>query len=166
MSRAFVKEPDGDQVVDDTPDLPISPHPNYVTPSGLEMLEEEAARLQEERGRLKGMDDAVAAKLSLFQVERRLRYVRARIESAILHSPGHADMQEVTFGATVDVVDEDDREYRFQVVGEDEADIAAGKISYMSPLAKALLGAEVGDSVTWRRPKGDIELEILAIAPL
>lgn len=166
MSRAFVKEPDGDQVVDDTPDLPISPHPNHVTPSGLEMLEEEAARLQEERGRLKGMDDAVAAKLSLFQVERRLRYVRARIESAILHSSGHADAQEVTFGATVDVVDEDDREYRLQVVGEDEADIAAGKISYISPLAKALLGAEVGDLVTWRRPKGDIELEILAIAPL
>lgn len=164
MSRAFVKEPDGDQVSDDTPDIPISSHPNYVTETGLELLEQEYAQLVRERSRLKEAEDPVAGKLPLFQVERRLRYVQARIESAIVRKPSADAGEGVVFGATVDVVDEDDREYSFQIVGEDEADIAQGKVSYVSPLATALLGADVGDIVRWRRPKGDLELEVLTIS--
>lgn len=165
MSRAFVKEPDGDQVSDDTPDLPVSSHPNYVTPQGLQLLEAEQAGLLEARARLKAERDQVANRLPLFQVERRLRYVQARIESAIVKQPVVAD-ERVSFGALVRVADEDDREFEFQIVGEDEANIDKGKVSYVSPLAKALMGGEVGDLVRWQRPKGDMELEILSIGHL
>lgn len=164
MSRAFVKEADGDAVQDDTPDIPISRHPNYVTPAGLAALEQERDTLLEQRASLKGADDPVSVKLTLFQVERRLRYVLARIDSAILKRPDPSKADTVEFGASVTVADEDDADHVFQIVGEDEADIKTGKVSYVSPLAKALLGSEVGDLVRWRRPNGDKELEVVAFA--
>jgi transcription elongation GreA/GreB family factor len=63
----------------------------------------------------------------------------------------------------VEVSDEDDRSRTFSIVGEDEADVASGKISWSSPLGKAMIGSKVGDTVIWRRPAGDTELEILGI---
>jgi len=69
----------------------------------------------------------------------------------------------VGFGATVDLVDEDGARYRYRIVGEDEADPEQGLVSWVSPLARALEGARVGDSVIWKRPAGDLEVEVLAI---
>ena len=162
MSRAFVKEPDGENVQDDTPDIPISPHPNYVTVSGLTALERERDQLLASRQEIKSEEDQVAARLKLFPVERRLRYVLARLETAQLCVPDQ--WQEVAIGHQVLVADEEDQESLYAIVGEDEADIARGWISWISPLGKALLEAEVGDLVKWRRPVGDRELEILEIA--
>ena len=161
MSRAFVKEPDGDTVQDETPDIPISEHPNYVTAAGLRQLEAERDRLMAERRDLKAGPDPVAARLALFPVERRLRYVTARLESAILRQPDQ--VTRIAFGHTILVADEAGHEFRYAIVGEDEADIGAAKVSWVSPLARALLEAEVGDLVKWHRPAGDLELEILEI---
>jgi transcription elongation GreA/GreB family factor len=96
-------------------------------------------------------------------VERDLRYFQDRLESAILVNPDIQPADRVHFGATVHVVDEQENRHVFQIVGEDEADVAHGKISWFSPLSKALLDARVGDVVTWRRPAGDMELEVVAI---
>ena len=162
MSRAFVKEPDGDAAGNDQPDIPISPHPNYVTPQGLAALRGEYAELMQEKTRLTGSED-MEAKLALAKAERRLRYVTQRIESAIPVDPAKQPSGEVAFGAAVKVADDDGKTKTYRIVGEDEADIAAGKVSYVSPLARALNGTEVGDTVVWKRPAGDMELEVLEI---
>ena len=164
MSRAFVKEADGDAVSDDAPDLPISPHANYVTPQGQAALQAELEALVAERVAIKQAPDQVSVRLQLFKVERRLRYVQARVESAIVKRPEAQPAGEIGFGATVVVADEEDVEHVFRIVGEDEADVAHGLVSYVSPLAKALLGAETGDVVKWRRPVGDLELEVLSFS--
>ena len=67
------------------------------------------------------------------------------------------------FGAEVEILDEEDKEQRFSIVGDDEADVTAGKISWASPLAKALMGSHVGDTVVWRRPAGEAQVEITGI---
>ncbi|RED52249.1 GreA/GreB family elongation factor [Aestuariispira insulae] len=162
MSRAFVKEPDGDAVQDDTPDIPISPHPNYVTATGLRQLEQQRDDLVAERAALKAGPDPVAVKLALFPVERRLRYILARLDSAILKCP--VQTETVAVGHAVLVADDAGEEQRYWIVGEDEADIKAYKVSWVSPLARALIDREVGDLVKWRRPAGDRELEILEIS--
>jgi transcription elongation factor GreB len=69
----------------------------------------------------------------------------------------------VHFGATVEIADEDGTRHVFHIVGDDEADVAAGRISWASPLAKAMIGARVGDVVKWRRPAGDADVEIVKI---
>ncbi len=162
MSRAFVKEPDGDSVQDSTPEIPISPHPNLVTPRGLKLLSEERAGLVKERSRLKASTDKIAAAAELARVERRLRYIEKRIESAIETNAQDAPTH-VSFGCHVTVVDEEDRETVYAIVGEDEASPDIGLIGHSSPLARALMDLEVGDLAKWRRPKGDLELEIVAI---
>lgn len=164
MSRAFVKEPDGDQAADAGPERPISPHPNYVTPAGLAQLEAALAAAEAERRDLQGGDDALA----LQRVERDRRYYAERVKSAILVRPGDQPADRVAFGATMEVADAagEDEPMRVRIVGEDEADAASGAISWVSPLARALIGAQVGDVVTWRRPAGDRAMEVLAITPL
>lgn len=163
MSRAFVKEPDGDAVADDAPELPQSPHPNYVTTLGLAQIEARFAALEEARRRLRAGGEDLANKLPLAHIERELRWVAGRIECAIRVDPAAQPKDRVCFGARVAVEDEDGVARSFAIVGEDEADAAAGKVSWVSPLARALLGSSVGDIVTWRRPTGDVELEIVAI---
>ncbi|HKU69785.1 MAG TPA: GreA/GreB family elongation factor, partial [Burkholderiales bacterium] len=78
--------------------------------------------------------------------------------------PAGQPRDEVHFGATVRMVDEGGKEHRFTIVGDDEADVSAGRISWASPLAKAMIGAKVGDTVKWLRPAGDTEVEIVAIS--
>lgn len=162
MSRAFVKETDGDQI-DELPERPQSPHPNYVTPSGLAALQAQLHELQEQRRRLMEDPDELLNKETLKLVERDLRYVQERVDRAILIDPASQPRDQVAFGATVKTIDENDQERDFVIVGEDEADAAAGKISWVSPLARTLMGASVGDTVTWKRPAGDLELEIVSI---
>ena len=159
MSRAFVKEDGPDNTP--LPDLPISPHPNYVTPHGLSLLQaalnEAQERLIEMRARADRLD-----RLPEAAAERDIRYFEARVKSAIpVASEGSCD--EVSFGHRVLVADGSGEELEYSIVGEDEADASIGRIAPQSPLARALIGAGVGDVVTWRRPAGAMELEILAI---
>ena len=161
MSRAFTKEPDGDMVADDAPERPRSEHPNYVTPAGLAALEARRAELSAERARHAG--EGLEGKPALAHAARELRYFDARIEDAIVVDPATQPADEVRFGARVTVEGEDGVTHDFTIVGEDEADAAAGKVSWVSPLARALTGGRIGDLVTWRRPAGDLDLEIMAI---
>jgi len=163
MSRAFVREPDGDMVEEDLPELPQEPIPNRVTAKGLKDLKARQATLEKERERLSGNDDMVD-RSKLAHVERDLRYVEGRLYFAELVDPADQPHDRVAFGAAVKVADEAGKKHTYRIVGEDEADFDAGKVSWVSPLARALDGAAVGDIVTWNRPAGDIELEILEIS--
>jgi transcription elongation GreA/GreB family factor len=163
MSRAFVKGDDSDLSGEEVPERPISPQPNYVTQEGLAQLRQRYDALIAEHAALKAAAEDFD-KPRLTQIERDLRYFSQRLESAILIDPSKEPQDEVHFGATVRAEDAGGNVHRFKIVGEDEADVATGKVSWLSPLAKALIGARVGDSVKWRRPAGDVELEILEIA--
>lgn len=162
MNRAFVKEDDVNLSSEEAFDRPHSPYPNYVTNQGLVKLQEQYRALQEKHSHLAAADDALAQQ-QLAGVERDLRYFQRRVESAILVDPATQPRDEVHFGAWVEVVDEKGTTHHFALVGEDEADAASGRVSWISPLAKALNGAQVGDSVVWKRPAGDLVLEISSI---
>lgn len=158
MSRAFVKEQDGD-FAEQLPDRPDSGQPNYITPKGLDALKQRLAAMILEKQQFGA--DAAALRPEL---ERDIPWIEGRIARAIVLDPRKQASDEVQFGATVEVVDENDKRHRFAIVGEDEADAAKGRISWLSPLAKALTGGRVGDTVVWKRPAGDQELEIAKIA--
>ncbi len=162
MSRAFVKEDSGG--LDPLPDLPLSPHPNYVTASGLADLKARLARTQALLTQLRARPERLD-KLPEAAAERDIRYIEARLRSAIPVNPADQPKDEVTFGCTVSVTDEAGKTLRFRITGEDEADATRGWIAPQSPLARALLGARVGDEVTWRRPNGAQRLEIETITP-
>lgn len=163
MSRGFVKEDDLEHAGTDLPERPLSPHPNYVTPAGLQQLQQQAVDLEQQRLALAPRKEDPSAQQQLAHINRDLRYVQARLESAIPVDPAEQGREQVLFGARVTVEDEDGVEHVFALVGEDEADIAAGKVSWVSPLARALIGHKIGDSVTWVRPAGNLALEITAI---
>ena len=160
MSRAFVKEdgPDNEPL----PDLPISPHPNFVTPRGLAALETRLGSVRRDLARLKARDDRLDL-LPEKAAERDIRYLEARLASAIPVDPAGQPRDEVAFGARVTVANREGDETIYEIVGEDEADASLNRITPQSPLARALLGAAVGDIVDWRRPAGSVELEITAI---
>ena len=164
MSRAFVREPDGDAADPDLPDRPLSPHPNYVTSRGLQQLRDELERLQNERRAITD-SEALADKQRRKEIERDLRYVVARTASAQLVAPLEGNDQ-VRIGCRVEVVDDQGERASYGIVGEDEADAQAGLVSWVSPLARALLQAHCGDVVRWQRPDGARELEIVAISTL
>lgn len=164
MSRAFVKESDDDLVAGELPERPLPAHANYVTPQGLEQLQARVRELQEQHEQLasRARDDS-QAKQKLREVERDQRYFNVQLEHANVVDPAGQPRDEVRFGALVTIVGEDGKEHRFSIVGDDEADVAAGKISWDSPLAKAMIGSKVGDVVKCRRPAGDTEVEIAEI---
>lgn len=161
MSRAFVKEQDGPPR-DDIPDRPVSEHPNYVTPSGLVRLKRALTEALERKQALQQSGDAIETESGIAAIDRELRWLEARVASARPIDPAGQPRDRVAFGATVTVADEQG-EHRYRIVGEDEAGAERDWVSYVSPLAKALLGRQVGEEVTWRRPAGDTRLEILAI---
>ena len=161
MSRAFVKEDRPD--TEPLPDLPISPHPNYVTPRGLAALRDRLEAVRVELARLKARPDRLD-RLPEKAAERDIRYLEARLASAIPVDPAGQPKDEAAFGARVTVADDEGRETVYEIVGEDEADAARNLIAPQSPLARALIGAHVGDVVEWRRPAGTVELEVIAIA--
>jgi transcription elongation factor GreB len=164
MSRGFVKEDDLEHAGTDLPERPVSPHPNYVTPIGLKQLEDAANALDKERVSLVGDKENETAKQRLAVIDRDLRYLSVRLKDAILVEPTNQDRSTVLFGAIVKVEDEAGELLEFHVVGEDEADIAQHKVSYVSPIAKALIGRKVGETVRWKRPAGILELEIMEIS--
>lgn len=163
MSRGFVKEDDLELAGTDIPERPISQHPNYVTPNGLLQLEKQAQALEIERRDLTQRKDDPSANQRLAVVDRDLRYISARLEQAILVDPSTQDQHTVLFGAHVKVEDENGFMHQFGIVGEDEANIAEQKVSYISPIARALIGRKVGDSAIWQRPVGNLSLEIIEI---
>jgi transcription elongation GreA/GreB family factor len=163
MSRAFVKENDLEHAGIDIPERPMSDAPNYVTPRGLKLLNEKIDALELERESLKKKNDDPILKQKIAVIERDMRYYAARIESAILTAPKDEDYGQVLFGAKVTVEDDNKKISTFVIVGEDEADINQGKVSYLSPLAEALIGSKVGDEVTWEKPIGDTYITIQEI---
>ena len=164
MGRAFTKESTDDLVTGELPERPVPTHVNYVTPHGREQLQARVKALLERHEQLTSqLEEDSAAKQKLREIERDQRYFNAQLERATVVDPAGQSRDEVHFGATVKMRDEDDREHHFTIVGDDEADVTGGKISWASPLAKALLGARAGDTVKWRRPVGDAEVEIVEI---
>jgi transcription elongation GreA/GreB family factor len=163
VSRAFVNEDLQSEAQSELPERPQSEHPNYVTPQGLAALERRHANLVAERSALSDDGDALRHKAAMSRIDRNARYLAVRIDRAILVHPDAQPRDEVAFGASVRVCDSNGEEHTFAIVGEDEADAGLGKVSWVSPLAKALMGARIEETVTWRRPSGNIELEILSI---
>jgi transcription elongation factor GreB len=163
MSRAFVKENDLEHAGIDIPERPLSDEPNYVTPNGLKLLNEKIDALELERESLRKKNDDPILKQKIAVIERDMRYYAARIESAILAAPKDESHGTVLFGAKVTVKDENGMSSTFEIVGEDEADIHQGKVSYLSPLAEALIGSKVSDEVIWEKPIGDTYLTIQEI---
>lgn len=160
MSRAFVKESTGE--LDPLPDLPISPHPNYVTPRGLAALKDRLLARQTDLQSLRARPDRLD-KQPEAAAERDIRYLEARLRSAIVIDPAVQESRVVGFGHVVTVEDEAGSTARYEITGEDEADATIGRIAPQSPLARALIGAEVGDEVVWQKPTGSQPLTILAI---
>jgi transcription elongation GreA/GreB family factor len=154
MSKAFTKEPETGDVYDDLPDRPVSPH-NLVTPKGLEMIEAELARLHVEHAAAQEANDRAL----LAKTNRDLRYWTSRRATAQVMEPPK-DAKEVHFGSTVTILREDGRRQTYRIVGEDEADPSAGTLSYVSPVAQALMGKQVGDVVE----AGATEAEIVEIS--
>jgi transcription elongation GreA/GreB family factor len=165
MSRAFVKEPDGENFIEELPELRQSPNVNYVTPAGLRRLEARVAELGAARRALTG-SEAPEDIQALRRIDRDLRYFEERLRRAVPVDPRAQPADEVGFGMRVTVETPEGRRLVYAIVGEDEADAAAGKISWCSPLARLLAEGRIGDEVLWKRPVGDIELRIAAIAPV
>lgn len=167
MSRGFVKEDDLEHAGTDVPERPVSQHANYVTVNGYHQLELLAESLEKQRVDLSRKKDDQTAMQQLAVINRDLRYVAARLESALIIKTNDAQSntasQTVVFGAIVTVEDETGDNHTYAIVGEDEADIKANKISYTSPLGQALIGHKRDESVIWLRPAGNQELTITAI---
>ncbi len=147
MSVAFTREEDLEARAADLPDRPISAHPNLVTAEGLAALDVALAEAQRAYVAAKAAGDVSVDRTALARATRELRYWSARRGSAQLTQPA-LQPDFVQFGAVVRIAREDGRVQTFRIVGEDEADPAAGLISYVSPLAQALLGKAIGETVT------------------
>jgi transcription elongation factor GreB len=164
MSKAFTKESDegpGNEVHLEPKDPLPAGVKNYVTPEGAAALRDELSRLEREQRPKAGGDKA--AKKALEALERRTQFLRDRVANMLVVDPGSQDKDSVHFGATVTVADEEGNEKSYRIVGVDESDPSKGKISWISPIAKALISARVGDVVTLELPDGNAELEILQI---
>ena len=159
MAVAFTREEDLESRAADLPDRPVSARPNLVTASGLAAIEAAYAAAKEAYAAARGGGSEIATdKLAMARATRDLRYWSARRGSAQLTEPA-AQADVVQFGRTVELEREDGRRQTFRIVGEDEADPARGSISYISPLARALLGKQVGDVVA----AAGGEAEVLAV---
>ena len=159
MSRAFIKENDLEHAGIDIPERPISLEKNYVTPAGLKDLQNSIDNLDKERRSFTGSEDSNIVQKKM-RIERDIRYYSSRLKSAILIDPSIQNKEIILFSALVEVLSVKNKKYEFEIVGEDEADIKENKISYLSPIAKSLIGSRINDEVIWNKPSGD---EILTI---
>jgi transcription elongation GreA/GreB family factor len=158
MAVAFTREEDYEAQAADLPDRPVSPHANLVTAEGLAAIEAALAQARAAYSAAQAAGGVSSDRTAMARATRDLRYWSARRASAQLTEPAPIPGQ-VQFGRTVRIVREDGREQAFRIVGEDEADPAAGKISYVAPLAWALLGKSVGDEAT----VAGSEVEVLGV---
>lgn len=158
MAVAFTREEDYESQAANLPDRPVSPHPNLVTASGLAAIEAELAAARAAYAQAQAQGGISADRTAMARATRDLRYWSARRGGAQLTEPdGPPD--KVQFGRTVEFAREDGRRQAFRIVGEDEADPARGSVSYVSPLARGLLGRVVGDSAL----VNGAEVEIVAV---
>jgi transcription elongation factor GreB len=177
MSKAFTKETDNEEDLDEPDPLPKGVK-NLMTPAGFRALEDEREfLLRKERPRIVEIvswaagngdrsenGDYIYNKKRLREIDRRVRYITKRLEDVQVVDPKQQQgVKQVFFGATVTYAKEDDSEHTVKLVGVDEADMESGKINWQSPVAKALWKAEVGDSVTVRTDAGSETLEVVAI---
>ena len=179
MSKAFTKESESaDSEIEEADVLPAHAK-NYVTPAGLAALQEEFRKLlYEERpkvvetvswaagnGDRSENGDYMYGKKRLREIDGRVRYLTKRIESADLVDPEQQkNRDQVFFGATVEYARKDNTQHKVTIVGIDEADLAKGKISWLSPVARALMKAHAGDVIEFRTPSGPETIEVLSIA--
>ena len=179
MNKAFVKEQEGDQD-EDLPEALALPKgtKNYLTPQGYAALREELAHLMNDErpaivkivswaasnGDRSENGDYLYGKKRLREIDRRMRFLTKRLELAEIVDPvAQSNRDQVFFGATVLYVNQDGEEHHVTIVGVDEAEPLQGKISWVSPVARALTKSRVGDVVTLRTPGGIEELDILEI---
>ena len=183
MSKAFTKETDTDTDTDtddeiEEADILPADTKNYMTPQGLAALQEEYRYLwHEERPKIVEIvswaagngdrsenGDYIYNKKRLREIDRRLRYLTKRLESAEVVDPARQQgLDRVFFGATVTYVHEDDREVRVKLVGVDEADLEKGRINWLSPVARALMKLKVGDTAEVRTANGVEVIEVVVI---
>jgi transcription elongation factor GreB len=160
MSKAFTKEDSDASAPLVAPRAPLPDGvPNYVTPRGLDRVRQETRALEAARAALHEEPAAGARSASL---SARLVELEQRLARAECIEP-KAEPDAVRFGSRVTLRDERGRELRYQIVGVDEAEPAAGRIAFLSPVARALLGAAVGDRVRLERPGGARDLVVLEI---
>lgn len=159
MSVAFTKEESAETAAETLlPDCPISPHPNLVTEAGLQALETQLQQAREAHDAASAIDDVNERRRQAAIPLRDMRYFAARVRTAQL-VPAPTSTDTVAFGSTVTFSRNDGRVQTYRIVGEDEADPKAGSISFVSPVAKSLMGKAVGDIVG----AGAQELEIISI---
>ncbi|MBN8230770.1 GreA/GreB family elongation factor [Corallococcus macrosporus] len=161
MSKAFTKE-DGSGDEGLTPARPrsTSAEQRYITPEGYRALQEELLELQ---GPAPRDWPELEAGVRKRERERRARELTAILEDVRVVSPDPSQAGRVFFGAWVVLEDEEGTQMRYRIVGPDEADVKAGRLSVESPLARALLGKEAGEVVQVERPRGPVEYELLAV---
>jgi len=181
VSKAFTKEgneeaPEPDEHENEPAPLPAGTK-NYITPSGFKKLRDEHKHLLEvERPKVVAVvswaagngdrsenADYIYGKRRLREIDRRVRFLGKRMEAAEIIDPTTQSADSIRFGATVTVHDEEGLERVYSIIGIDESDPKTGRISWISPLGRALLKAKVGDSVTVHTPKGEQDLEIISI---
>lgn len=180
MSKAFTKETDTVQEPDAADEAAALPKglKNYMTPTGFSTLQEELRQLMRvERPKVVEVvawaagngdrsenGDYIYGKKRLREIDRRVRYLTKRLESAEVVDPERQQgLEQVFFGATVTYAREDDSEQTVQLVGVDEADMNLGKISWISPVAKALMKSREGDVIELRTPGGSESIEVVEI---
>jgi transcription elongation factor GreB len=164
VSKAFTKEeaPEAAVVVPARAPLPAGA-PNYVTPRGLDLLRAESRDLAGERVEAERTLEGEERRRGLERLGRRKADLDERLASAVVVSAPEGPCEEVRFGAEVTLRGESGVERRYQIVGVDEADPSGGRIAFLSPIARALLGRSVGETTAVRTPRGDEELEVLAV---
>ena len=179
MSKAFTKETEAEELEpDDGPALPEGVK-NYITPEGMARLRAELKELRVvERPKIVDVvawaagngdrsenGDYIYGKKRLREIDRRMRFLLKRMEIAEIVDPSlQTNHDRVFFGATVIFADQEDRKRTVRIVGIDETRPEEGEISWVSPVARALLNAELGDVVSLQAPGGDLELEVMGIS--
>ncbi len=158
MSRAFVKEPDGDE--HPGPERVRAPGPNYVTARGMRALRAREKALKDLKETLSGGRLELSIQVELRSLERELRYVQEGLKRAVVVDPDRQARGAIRFGAVVRARASDGKAYELAIVGDDEAGTDERSISFRSPLARALIGKMAGDRVVWERPAGDLVLEV------
>lgn len=163
MSRAFVKE-DAPEPDENPAERPISLQPNYVTPRGLRTLQDWEERIAAELEGYGGAQEDAARRKRKRELERDLRYVRARLESAIPVDPANQPKEQIRFGASVTLRREDGTEKTVRIVGEDEAEEGSETLSWAAPFAQTLFGLKTGQTVDWETEAGAERWSVVSIA--
>src|SRR5690625_2475790 len=164
MSKAFVNEDKQDEPLFVPARAPLPEGtPNYVTPRGLALLQVEREELLEQRDQLASVQNADERRQRQAAITQRISDLDVRLSKATVIESGDQGDGVVRFGATVTVLSESDEERRYQIVGVDEANAAEGRVSFLAPIARVLLGRRLDDEVQLETARGVETLEIIAI---